>query len=91
MKNAHHSSIVQSIFWVFLLFCFMSCKKSATGKTDSIATSGQTKPTLKTNATGENAAPSEHINFLFPSGGIVKLQKIKIVQSANSSYFSVHN
>ena len=92
MKNAHHSSIVQSIFWVFLLFCFMSCKKSGTGKTDSVVTTpGQTKPALKTNATGENAAPSEHINFSFPSGGIVKLQKIKIVQSANSSYFSVHN
>lgn len=39
----------------------------------------------------ENAAPSEHIYFNFPSDAIVKLHKIKITQSANAEYFSVHN
>ncbi|RQO70667.1 glycosyl hydrolase [Pedobacter sp. KBW06] len=39
----------------------------------------------------ENAAPSEHIYFNFPSDAIVKLHKIKITASANAEYFSVHN
>lgn len=39
----------------------------------------------------ENAAPSEHLYFNFPSDAIVKLHKIKITQSANAEYFSVHN
>ncbi|MNK60835.1 Ricin-type beta-trefoil lectin domain protein [compost metagenome] len=40
---------------------------------------------------GENAAPSEHLYFSFPSDAIAKLHKIKITQSANAEYFSVHN
>ena len=42
-------------------------------------------------AGSENAAPSEHLYFTFPSDAIVKLHKIKITQSANAEYFSVHN
>ncbi|TCD26494.1 DUF3472 domain-containing protein [Pedobacter psychrodurus] len=42
-------------------------------------------------ASSENAAPSEHIYFTFPSDAIVKLHKVKITQSANAEYFSVHN
>ncbi|GAA4200298.1 hypothetical protein GCM10022289_11840 [Pedobacter jeongneungensis] len=40
---------------------------------------------------GENAAPSEHLYFSFPSDAIAKIHKIKITQSANAEYFSVHN
>ena len=39
----------------------------------------------------ENAAPSIHLNLSFPSqDAILKMQKIKIVQSANASYFEVN-
>ncbi|MEO3404129.1 DUF3472 domain-containing protein [Mucilaginibacter sp. CAU 1740] len=39
----------------------------------------------------ENAAPSEHIFFDFPSDAIAKIHKIKIVASADAEYFSAHN
>src|SRR4051812_46204330 len=38
-----------------------------------------------------NAAPSEHLVFTFPSDAVAKIQKVKIVQSAYTEYFSVHN
>lgn len=39
----------------------------------------------------ENAAPSIHLSYYFPSGdAILKMQKIKIVQSAFASYFEVN-
>jgi Domain of unknown function (DUF3472)/Secretion system C-terminal sorting domain len=39
----------------------------------------------------ENAAPSMHLTYYFPSGdAVLKMQKIKIVQSANASYFEVN-
>lgn len=39
----------------------------------------------------ENAAPSMHLTYYFPSNdAILKMQKIKIVQSANASYFEVN-
>ncbi len=39
----------------------------------------------------ENAAPSIHLNYHFPSGdAILKMQKIKIVRSGNASYFEVN-
>src|SRR5258705_12571513 len=40
----------------------------------------------------ENAAPSTHLSFRFQSpDAILKMQKIKIVQSANASYFEVNS
>lgn len=39
----------------------------------------------------ENAAPSMHLVYSFPADAVVKIHKIKIVQSAMASYFSVHN
>lgn len=39
----------------------------------------------------ENAAPSIHMSYFFPSvDAILKMQKIKIVQSAYASYFEVN-
>jgi hypothetical protein len=39
----------------------------------------------------ENAAPSMHLTYHFPSDdAILKMQKIKITQSANASYFEVN-
>lgn len=38
-----------------------------------------------------NAAPSEHLVFSFSADAVAKIQKVKIVQSAFASYFSVHN
>jgi hypothetical protein len=39
----------------------------------------------------ENAAPSMHLTYYFPSSdAVLKMQKIKIVQSANASYFEVN-
>jgi Domain of unknown function (DUF3472)/Secretion system C-terminal sorting domain len=39
----------------------------------------------------ENAAPSVHLNYAFPSNdAVLKMQKIKIVQSAFASYFEVN-
>jgi hypothetical protein len=39
----------------------------------------------------ENAAPSMHLTYYFPSAdAVLKMQKIKIVQSANASYFEVN-
>jgi hypothetical protein len=47
---------------------------------------------LTLNAHGqENAAPSMHLTYYFPSAdAVLKMQKIKIVQSANASYFEVN-
>ena len=39
----------------------------------------------------ENAAPSMHLSYYFPSAdAVLKMQKIKIVQSAYASYFEVN-
>ncbi|WP_158559276.1 DUF3472 domain-containing protein [Deminuibacter soli] len=38
-----------------------------------------------------NAAPSEHLVFSFASDAVAKIHKVKIVQSAYTSYFAVHN
>lgn len=39
----------------------------------------------------ENAAPSMHLTYYFPSNSaVLKMQKIKITQSANASYFEVN-
>lgn len=47
---------------------------------------------LSVNAEGqENAAPSVHLTYYFPSNdAILKMQKIKIVQSAFASYFELN-
>lgn len=52
-----------------------------------------TDTTLPQTATAstENAAPSQHIFFYFPSDAIARIHKIKITHSADAEYFSVHN
>jgi len=40
----------------------------------------------------ENAAPSIHLYYFFPSAdAILKMQKVKIVQSVNTSYFEINS
>lgn len=75
---------------LLLLAVFSACQKAliADNPALSIPKMGQANATA---LAGENAAPSEHIYFNFPSDAIVKLHKIKITQSANAEYFSVHN
>jgi hypothetical protein len=76
---------------LFFLFCtLMSCQEDSQLKSPTLAQSG--KNAAKTaKVSGENAAPSEHLYFSFASDAIVKLHKVKITQSANTEYFSVHN
>lgn len=50
-----------------------------------------TLPGNKDSVQTENAAPSEHIFYYFRGDGIAKIHKVKIVQSADAEYFSVHN
>ncbi|WP_052266431.1 DUF3472 domain-containing protein [Pedobacter kyungheensis] len=73
-----------------LVFFLFSCQKSIIAESPKLSKNALS---LVTNATasGENAAPSEHLYFSFPSDAIAKLHKIKITQSANAEYFSVHN
>ncbi|SFG64512.1 DUF3472 domain-containing protein [Pedobacter insulae] len=84
-----------------LLVCIIvlfgiGCKKSDTlaHSSENSTEEGATniKKTSKTGiAATENAAPSQHLFFTFPTDAILKMHKIKVTQSANSSYFSVHN
>ncbi len=79
------------MFLLSLLFGVLSCAKSP--QTDSAAKSAASATParkLSTNAT-ENAAPSEHLVFTFANDAIAKIHKVKITQSANAEYFSVHN
>jgi len=89
MKSTKFStwSLMAMVTLVFFLF---SCQKSIIAENPQL-----TKKTLglatAAALSGENAAPSEHLYFSFPSDAIAKLHKIKITQSANAEYFSVHN
>ncbi|MES1160317.1 MAG: hypothetical protein ABUM51_06160, partial [Bacteroidota bacterium] len=38
-----------------------------------------------------NAAPSEHLTYSFPNDAVLKMHKVKIVQSAFASYFEVQS
>lgn len=42
-------------------------------------------------AQSSNAAPSQHLVYSFPADAVLKLQKVKITQTAYTSYFSVFN
>lgn len=77
-------SLLVALFFVLSL---ISCKE------DTIAQPMQQAemPNGLAAAAGENAAPSQHIFFNFASDAIVKIHKMKITQSANAEYFSVHN
>ncbi|MFB6456445.1 DUF3472 domain-containing protein [Chitinophaga sp. Hz27] len=43
------------------------------------------------NASAQGAAPSEHLTFSFPSDAVLKMHKIKIVQSAFTEYFEMNS
>ncbi|QNK61775.1 DUF3472 domain-containing protein [Pedobacter sp. PAMC26386] len=85
MKNLTKTLLPVGLLAYALMF-FTGCTKSA------VSPSGKsTNQTAVTAATGENAAPSEHLFFSFPSDAILKMQKIKITKSADKEYFSVNN
>jgi hypothetical protein len=81
MKKPALSKLLVLKFAIILL-CVTS------GMAQSIDT---TLPVNSHTAVTENAAPSEHIFFDFPTDAIAKIHKIKIIQSADAEYFSVHN
>ncbi|MBB5634265.1 hypothetical protein HDE68_000150 [Pedobacter cryoconitis] len=71
---------------VYALILFTGCSKS------SISPVGQSSAqTAVTAVSGENAAPSQHLYFSFPSDAILKMHKIKITKTADKEYFSVNN
>jgi hypothetical protein len=74
----------------FLLSVVMSCQEDTVKESPQASKLGKSSAKAAA-ATVENAAPSEHLYFSFPSDAILKLHKIKITQSANAEYFSVHN
>ncbi|WP_316634019.1 DUF3472 domain-containing protein [uncultured Flavobacterium sp.] len=74
----------------FLLSVAMSCQEDTIKESPQALKSGKSSAKVAA-VSGENAAPSEHLFFSFPSDAILKLHKIKITQSANAEYFSVHN
>jgi hypothetical protein len=43
------------------------------------------------NVQAQGAAPSQHLTFSFPSDAVLKMHKIKIVQSAYTEYFEMHS
>jgi hypothetical protein len=79
------------ILTILLLFAlFSACQKAIIADNPELSIPKMSQTAVTTLA-GENAAPSEHIYFNFPSDAIVKIHKVKITQSANAEYFSVHN
>ncbi|MCD0468705.1 RICIN domain-containing protein [Flavobacterium sp. JAS] len=74
----------------FFLSILISCQDDTITQSPQLSESA-IKLAKTAKVSGENAAPSEHIFFSFPSDAIVKLHRIKITQSANAEYFSVHN
>ncbi|WP_169306791.1 DUF3472 domain-containing protein [Pedobacter polaris] len=71
----------------------MGCKKSE-GLETSLTDSASNKlknfgKTSVASAGSENAAPSQYLTFTFANDAILKMHKVKVTQSANSSYFSV--
>lgn len=88
-SNTRFSGPLMALF--FLLSILTSCEKDNRAESDPQSAKLAQNVAKTAKASGENAAPSEHIYFNFPSDAIVKLHKIKITQSANAEYFSVHN
>lgn len=93
MKNTAYILLVSTIF----LLSAISCKKSETPEPSIVSkTAGAPPPMMPTlptpitkavtNKTG--ACPSEHLNFQFPSDGILKMIDIGIIQSGTNEYFS---
>jgi len=76
--------------WMMLLFSLMSCQKNIIAENPQLSIPKMSSVNTAL-VSGENAAPSEHLYFSFPSDAIAKIHKIKITQSANAEYFSVHN
>lgn len=76
--------------WMMLLFSLMSCQKNIIAENPQLSISKMSSVNTAL-VSGENAAPSEHLYFSFPSDAIAKIHKIKITKSANAEYFSVHN
>jgi len=76
--------------WIILLFSILSCQKSIIAENTQLSIPKKSSVNTAL-VSGENAAPSEHLYFSFPSDAIAKLHKIKITQSAYAEYFSVHN
>lgn len=76
--------------WMILLFSMMSCQKNIIAENPQLSIPKMSSVNAAL-VSGENAAPSEHLYFSFPSDAIAKIHKIKITQSANAEYFSVHN
>ncbi|MBB6499986.1 DUF3472 domain-containing protein [Pedobacter cryoconitis] len=88
MKNLFKNSLTLGIS-VYAMTIFMSCQKSAV--LPAAGPSGKSPDQQAVAAAGENAAPSQHLFFTFPSDAILKMQKVKITKSANTEYFSVNN
>ena len=88
MKNIFRNSLTLGIS-VYAMTILMSCQKSTI--LPAAGPSGKSPDQQAVAATGENAAPSQHLFFTFPSDAILKMQKVKITKSANTEYFSVNN
>lgn len=81
---------LKPVLLLLLLFTSLtSCQKSML--TENMEKQQREQNQTLALAGTENAAPSQHIFFSFPSDAIAKIHKIKITQSANAEYFSVHN
>ncbi|WP_316794071.1 DUF3472 domain-containing protein [Pedobacter frigoris] len=93
MKKPTIKQLTKRMLAFTFLFTLFSCAKipvADTVKQEKLAVGTQQSNNV-TLLAGENAAPSQHIFFTFPSDAIAKIHKIKITQSANTEYFSVHN
>ncbi len=71
-----------------------SCSKSIRSDSkpkeyNTQATSGKDLPNLS--LLGSNAAPSQHLVYVFKNDAILKMHKIKITNTAKTEYFSVLN
>lgn len=75
---------------IYVLLFFTDCTKSAIPPAGS-SSGKSSNQTVAVSAAGENAAPSQHLYFSFPSDAILKMQKIKITRTADKEYFSVNN
>jgi hypothetical protein len=75
---------------LIILSAFGACQKAMISESASLSKTSLAVANTAL-ASSENAAPSEHLYFTFPSDAILKLHKVKITQSANAEYFSVHN
>jgi hypothetical protein len=75
---------------LFLCIAFSACHKSLIPENPAKQRSELSAASAALAGT-ENAAPSEHLYFNFPSDSIVKINKIKNTHTATAEIFSVHN